>query len=481
MNLSLNTPGDESKRPVIDVIIVGGGMAGIAAAAVLDSIGYHVTLLEARRELGGRASSFEDPQSGQHLDNCQHVLLGCCTNLRDLYKRLNVADRIEYHRRIHFLDAAGQQFDLWGLAGMPAPLHLAPALLRFGALTFRERREVITAMQAMLHLGRNGRKALEGQAFGQWLIEHRQSDRVIERFYDPLLLSALNEDTRLASSQYAIAVFQDAMLFNQRGYAAGWPTCSLGELYSHRPCRDVRLGARVTGIVFSGRRATGVTLQTGETITADAVILATNHHAVQRWIPEYLRTIDSRFDHLDKLESVPILGAHLWFDKPVMQLSHAALLQGPLQWLFRKDAEGRILHGVISAARKWVQRPHDQCAGLFEAQIHQLFPHTSARLRRYKMVIEKRATFSPLPGTDMWRPAQAPPIGGIENLLLAGDYTRTHWPATMEGAVRSGYLAAEALTQRIPRCGDVISAKTFMIADLPMEWPARMLCRSPRS
>ena len=209
------------------VIVVGGGLAGIAAAAALDSSGYRVTLLEARRELGGRASSFEDPESDQLLDNCQHVLLGCCTNLQNLYARLNVANRIEYHRRVHFLDSHGRQFDLWGVAGLPAPLHLGPAMLGFGALTISERKQIITAMLAMLRLGKPGREKLEGQPFGQWLQEHRQSDRVIERFYDPVLISALNEDTRKAGSKYAIEVFQDAMLMNQHGYVVGLPACAL--------------------------------------------------------------------------------------------------------------------------------------------------------------------------------------------------------------------------------------------------------------
>ncbi len=457
------------------VIVVGGGLAGIAAAAALDSSGYRVTLLEARRELGGRASSFEDPESDQLLDNCQHVLLGCCTNLQNLYARLNVANRIEYHRRVHFLDSHGRQFDLWGVAGLPAPLHLGPAMLGFGALTISERKQIITAMLAMLRLGKPGREKLEGQPFGQWLQEHRQSDRVIERFYDPVLISALNEDTRKAGSKYAIEVFQDAMLMNQHGYVVGLPACALEQLYAQRPCPDTRLGARVSEIIFNDLRATAVVLQSGEKLTADAIILATNHHAVQRWIPENLRTADDRFTHLDKLESVPILGAHLWFDKPVMSLSHAALFEGPLQWLFRKDAEGKILHGVISAARDWVDKPRDQCAELFARQIQRLFPHSSARLLRQKIVIEKRATFSPLPGTDAYRPAQEPPAGGIANLFLAGDYTKTHWPATMEGAVRSGYLAAEALTRRIPGTDGNVTGKTFMIPDLPTEWPARWL------
>ena len=473
--MSVNHLHNKSPNAGPRVLVVGGGLAGIAAAAAVDSCGYRVTLLEARRELGGRASSFEDPESDQLLDNCQHVLLGCCTNLQDLYKRLNVADRIEYHRRVHFLDSHGRQFDLWGVSGLPAPLHLGPAMLGFSALTIAERKEVMTAMLAMLRLGKVGREKLEGQAFGQWLTEHRQSDRVIQRFYDPVLISALNEETRRASSKYAIEVFQDAMLMNQHGYVVGLPGCALEELYSHRPCADVRLGTRVSEIIFAGGQASGVTLQTGEILHADAVILATNYHAVQRWIPDHLRAKDGRFAHLDKLESVPILGAHLWFDKPVMRLSHAALFEGPLQWLFRKDAEGKILHGVISAAREWVDKPREQCAELFQKQIQQLFPDSSASLLRQKIVIEKRATFSPLPGSDAWRPAQAPPPGGIENLFLAGDYTKTNWPATMEGAVRSGYLAAEAVTRKIPSPGSGEKDKTFIVPDLPTQWPAKLL------
>jgi zeta-carotene desaturase len=465
----------QSNQAAARVIVAGGGLAGMAAAAALEAHGYRVTLLEARRDLGGRASSFEDPENHQLLDNCQHVLLGCCTNLQDLYKRLNVSNRIDYHRRVHFMDADGNQFDLWGVSGLPAPLHLGPALLAFHALNLRERREVISAMLAMLRMGKRGRDELEGQTFGQWLMEHHQSDRVIQRFYDPVLISALNENTRSASSKYAIQVFQDAMLANRNGYVVGLPACALEELYAHAPCRDVRRSTRVAEIVFQNGKAAGVRLQSGETLSAEAVVLATNYHAVLRWIPDTLRAMDQRFRHLDQLESVPILGVHLWFDKPVMRLSHAALFEGPLQWLFRKDTQGKVLHGVISAARDWIQVPHEACAKLFQQQIQRLFAASSAELLRQKIVIEKRATFSPLPGADAWRPQQEPPPGGVENLFLAGDYTRTQWPATMEGAVRSGYLAAEAITRRVPITGQNTSARTFLVPDLPMEWPAKML------
>src|SRR5262245_40314728 len=153
------------------VVIVGGGLAGMAAAVALESAGLDVTLIEARRTLGGRAGSFEDPQTGELLDNCQHVLLGCCTNLTDFYERIGASHKIEWHRAIHFRDESGMQYDLFGVRGLPAPLHLGPAILRFNALTIAERYALNRAMLAMMRLGREGRAALADVSFGQWLDE----------------------------------------------------------------------------------------------------------------------------------------------------------------------------------------------------------------------------------------------------------------------------------------------------------------------
>src|SRR5437016_14567117 len=116
------------------VVVIGGGLAGMAAAVALESAGLSVTLLEARRTLGGRAGSFQDPQTGEELDNCQHVLLGCCTNLLDFYRRLGVSHLIRHEPTVHFLDARGRRYDLWAVGGWPAPLHLGPSMLRFAAL-----------------------------------------------------------------------------------------------------------------------------------------------------------------------------------------------------------------------------------------------------------------------------------------------------------------------------------------------------------
>jgi len=456
------------------IIVVGGGLAGMAAAAALHHAGQNVTLVEARATLGGRAGSFADPQTDdQLLDNCQHVLLGCCTNLLDLYRRLGVADKIRWERRVHFRTGAGQRHTLWALPGLPAPLHLGLAFALFGLLTLRERILVSRAMLAMLRLGPAGRQELDDMPFGMWLGTQRQTVSLIKKYYDPVLISALNEDTRRVSTKYALQVFQDAMLAHKDGYLMGLPACPLGELYASAPCADVRCSTRVSAVLYSGNAATGVVLQDGQTISAAAVVLATNHHAVPRWVPAELQRTDARFAHLDQLESVPILGAHLWFDRPVMRDSHAALVEGPLQWLFRKDADGRVLHGVISAARQWVDVPREECLRQFTAQVRTLFPAArDAQLLRGLIVIEKRATFSPAPGTDAFRPPQAPPPGGIANLFLAGDYTQTHWPATMEGAVRSGYRAADAVLHAWN-----IQAGPFLVPDLPVQWPGRLIRR----
>ena len=448
----------------------------MAAAVALHEAGAAVTLVESRKSLGGRAGSFEDPQTGEVLDNCQHVLLGCCTNLLDFYHRLGVSHLIRYDKTVHFLDPAGGSHRLGAVPGLPAPLHLGPSFAKFRALTLRERAALSRAMLAMLRLGRPGRLALGDMSFGQWLKEHGQSEQLIDKLYDPILVGSLNEDCRKASAAYAIQVFQDALLAHASGYVIGLANCPLADLYAKLPCPDVRLSTRVAAVRFTGSTATGVELSTGEFLAADAVVLATNHHAVRRWIPDGLAARDSRLAHLDKLQSVPILGAHLWFDRPVLRMSHAAFMQGPLQWLFRKNSEGSAVHGVISAARAWLEVPKETALAQFEQHVRSVVPGAKdAKLIRGVIVIEKRATFAPVPGIDRLRPRQAPPGDGIANLYLAGDYTLTGWPATMEGAVRSGYLAADEICRALAARLPAGRGRSHLVADLPIQWPARWM------
>lgn len=456
------------------VVVVGGGLAGMAAAVALESAGARVTLLESRRFLGGRAGSFEDPQTGELLDNCQHVLLGCCTNLIDFYKRIGALHLIRFDRTIHFRDERGRRHDLSGVRGLPAPLHLSSSLARFSALTVSERASLIRAMVAMMATDARQRDVLADVPFGDWLDRHRQPESLVRKFYDVLVISGLNERTRDVSAAYALQLFQESLLANAQGYVVGVPNCPLSQLYASVPLRDLRLGARAGEVQIFKGRVTGVTFG-DEAVPADAVVVATNHHALDRLVPHEWSARDNRFASLDQLQSVPILGAHLWFDRPVLREPHAALIGGPLQWVFARDQRGSALHGVISAAREWIDRPRDEMLSMFEEQVRNTFSEArEAKLLRGNIVVEKRATFSPLPGVERFRPAQAPPRDGIQGLYLAGDYTHTGWPATMEGAVRSGYLAAEALLAEFaPELP--VHKRTFLAEDLPIQWPARLL------
>ena len=225
---------------------------------------------------------------------------------------------------IHFVDPSGHSHRLCGIDGVPAPLHLAAREWRLRALNLHERLALGRAMLAMAKLGDAGREKLADVSFGQWLAQHEQPDSLIDKFYELILVSALNERCRDASAAYAIQVFQQGMLAHSSAYRMGTPACPLGELYQSLPCRDVRLGVRMNSIRFDGRRAAGME-SGGEVSPADAVILAVNYPALGKWIPPELLQIDSRFGGLDRLQSVPILGAHLWFDRPV--ISHTA--RGP--------------------------------------------------------------------------------------------------------------------------------------------------------
>jgi zeta-carotene desaturase len=355
--------------------------------------------------LGGRAGSFEDPQTGEILDNCQHVLLGCCTNLLDFYRRVGVVDRIRWEDAIYFFDSCGKEYRLKATPGLPAPLHLGLSAATFGALSLKERIAQSRAMLAMLRLGKKEREALADVSFGKWLVEHGQPDDLIDKFYDLVLISALNEKCRDAAASYAIKVFQDGMLAHRSAYRMGTPACPLGELYDKIPCGDVRLGARMTGLRFEGSRATGVELDS-EFIEADAIVVAVNYPALEKWIPSELAARDGRFAGLNQLQSVPILGAHLWFDRPIIPTPHAAFIGGKLQWVFRKpEGDGSAVHGVISAARDWVGKDRQESLDAFAAEIGVYLPLArGAKLVRGTIVVEKRATYSPMPGVDGHRP-----------------------------------------------------------------------------
>lgn len=428
-------------------LIIGGGIAGIAAAIRLSQHGVPVTLLETRKKLGGRATSFTDVRSGEVLDNCQHVVLGCCTNYLDLLNRLGVGDKIHWYDEQYWVEAGGR-VSVLRPGPFPTPLHFLGSILRASFMSAADIASLSTAITAIL---RADRTQHAHETFGDYLRRLEQPDFFIRRFWSPIIVSACNLDVDRVAASVALHVFQEGFLANRLAARIGVPAVPLVELYQNAESIITAAGGRVLlGEGIAEIDEDGATTTDGVRYNAPRgrVICAVPVERVNRLISDSLRVRDARFASLDSFTHSPILGVHLRFAQPVLPFPHAVLVDRATQWLFRKDTEGRYLHAVISAADDWLPLSEEQVADRVLADIRACFPAAAAiPLERARAVKEKLATFAPLPGTDAIRPAATAPR---TSLILAGDYTRTQWPATMEGAARSGYAAAAAVLGATP-------------------------------
>jgi len=476
------TPTDSRKT----VAIVGGGLAGLAAGCALSDAGFEVTVYERRPYLGGRASSYEHPGTGEVVDNCQHVLLGCCTSLIDLYRRIGVEDRIRWYDRLTFLEPGGRASEI-AMSGLPAPMHTAPSFLRARMLSLRDKLAIARAMLALM-------PALppdDGRSFLEWLKQHGQTERAIERFWKVILVSALNEDLDRVSVPNAALVFRESFLKSPQAGRMGVPTVPLTELYGRAGdyiCArggHVELRATIEALVPHPRAAsfgTGVGQPHNRFDTAvklcvrdssgtrevlpDFTIVAVPFDAVLRLLPDTSNARPLR-ELLGRFETSPITGVHLWFDREITDLEHAVLLDRTIQWMFHKSKIqdrsrldlGSYVELVISASKSLLNKSRSEIIDLALRELADYFPAVrESKLLKSTVIKEVHATFAPLPGSDSYRPSSETPW---PQLFLAGDWTATGWPATMESAVRSGYLAAQAL------CHNAAIERNFVALDIP--------------
>jgi squalene-associated FAD-dependent desaturase len=434
------------------VTVVGGGLAGIAAACALADSGYRVRLLERRPYLGGRASSYEHPGTGEIIDNCQHVLIGRCTSLLDLYRRLDVLDAIRWYDRFTFLTPDGG-VSVIESGKLPAPLHSSASFLWAPAFTLTDKLAIAWGLSQFLA----GLPADTEENFAHWLQRHHQTRRAVERFWKPVLVSALNEDLDRISVHYAAKVFRESFLLSPQSGRMGVPGIPLSELYGRavgylrQRGSEVSLRAGVEAILPSGNG--WVTRTAEESFSSDAVVLALSFEAMAALLPSLPQNAASQelASKLARFEHSPITGIHLWLDREVTELDHAVLLETTIQWMFNKSrlqpahrgSAGSYLELVVSASRSLVPMSRQEIIDTALCELTQFFPAVaSANLLKAAVVKEVRATWSIRPQLDPIRPPAASPWAGV---FLAGDWTATGWPATMEGAVRSGYQAAEAL------------------------------------
>ncbi len=508
------------------VAVAGGGLAGLAAACALANSGFRVTLFERRPYLGGRASSYEHPGTGEVVDNCQHVLFRVCTNLVEFYQRIGVAHQIRWYDEMTFLEPGGRATKMTS-SFLPAPLHTAPSFFQFPFLNAADKFAIARALVPLTLTTQPD----TGQSFQHWLDHHGQTRQAVDRFWKPILVSALSEDLDRISISYAAQVVRESM----RSPAArhmGVPTIPLTDLYNaagdYIRARNGELRLRSTLETFSAETLsadpTQVRLQltdkSGEsaaqtTSTFDYLVLALPFDGLDRVLPQASESAPLRA-MLTHFEPSPITGIHLWFDRQISGLDHAVLLDRTIQWMFHKSrlqpmrtelrverqprAEsearsereargeprgrgesveqdfspaiddsnlegalapegGSYIELVVSASKTLIEKSRSEIVDLVLAEVREFFPAArAAKLVKSTVIKEIHAVYSPLPGIDTYRPPAPTPWPRV---FLAGDWTATAWPATMEGAVRSGYLAAEALARAAGR--DI----RFLVPDLP--------------
>jgi hydroxysqualene dehydroxylase len=451
------------------VLVVGGGLAGISAALRCADAGARVTLLEQRPRLGGLTHSFErDGPGGRHgVDNGQHVFLRCCTAYRSLLERLGVAHLVVLQPRLDILVLSpGARPARLRRAPLPAPLHLAPALARYALLSPAER---VGAARAALALGRvdPGDPRTDERSFGAWLAEHRQGPRAVAALWDLVGVATLNAGADDVSLAAAATVFQQGLLTRAGAGDIGWSTVPLQELHGGPAERallaagaDVRTGTKAEGVLppdaASGDRWR-VRVRTdhgagAELLEADRVVVAVPPPAAERllpagalppsagWAPGWSR----------RLGSSPIVDVHVRYDRRVLTAPFAAGVGTPVQWVFDRTAPpgrrgdgGQDLVVSLSAAHDLLRTPSAQVQDRVLPALAELLPAArSAQVLDAFVTREPHATFLAAPGTAALRPPAATALAG---LAVAGSWTATGWPATMEGAVRSGESAALAV------------------------------------
>jgi squalene-associated FAD-dependent desaturase len=465
-----------SKPAPPHIVIVGGGLAGLAAASSLVDRGLRITLLESRPRLGGRASSFQDPVTGELVDNCQHVSMACCANLADFSRRVGLDGLFRRDAELVFLAPDGGVSRFRAGVG-PAPLHLAGSFLTARFLSAGDKLRVAYGL-ACLAWNRDQRA---GESMADWLLRHGQSLRSITMFWAAILVSALSERLDQMDVGHARKVFLDGFLRNRIGFQLELPLVPLGELYGTRLERW--LGDRGVAVRFrcggrlvqadDGGAVSGVVLRSGEVLAADFVVLAVPFERMPSFIPERLVDRLPAVAQLGAMRASPITGVHLWFDRPVCPFDHVVTPGRLIQWVFNHTAiQGRAApaltgaaaldgaSGAAAARSQYLQLVISASYDLLAldklairdavlAELAELWPAArEARLLRWWVVTEHGATFAVRPGIEALRPAQRTAIDG---LFLAGDWTDTGWPATMEGAVRSGYLAAQGILADLDR------------------------------
>jgi zeta-carotene desaturase len=454
------------QEPEKTVTVIGAGVAGMSAACALAEAGLRVQLVERRGYLGGRASSYLHPGVGEVIDNCQHVLFGCCTNLTGFYRRTGVADRIHWTSEMTMIEPGGRRSPL-GPSWLPAPLHGLPRLLSAHAFSLADKLALARAFSALMRPVPSD----STESLGAWLRRHGQTEGALSHFWRLVIASALNAEIDSIALPYAAKVIRELFMNSALAGSMGMSTVPLSQLYAGA---QEFLEQRGATILFNTNVEAAewdeetlqwmLTTRTG-VLASDLLVLALPFEATARLLPQMpaAEGAEALARQLERHEHWPICSVHLWFDREITELEHAVLLDREIHWMYNQSRlqtgrGGHYIELVVSATRAFAALPREVAIQQALSELAEFFPRVKeARLEKVALVKEMRATFGVPPGIDAARPTAVSPW---PQCFLAGDWTATGWPSTMESAARSGHLAAEAV------CASLGAPRTFLEADL---------------
>jgi len=447
-----------------DVVVVGAGVAGLRAAVQLAARGARVLVLESKAVLGGRATAFNDPQTGERVDNGQHVMLGCYHETFAFLRQIGTEDRVRVQPslEVDFVDLAGERSRL-SLPGLPPPIHFIAGLLDWSALGWRDRLAALrlagpirTAQSGQRAEGRGQKPtriaASPGETVEEWLINNGQTARIREMLWEPLALAALNQSVRVAAAPPFVAVLAQMFGGGPRDASLALPTWPLDQVYAEPARRfieerggEVRIGCTAR-IHLSGERLSYVEAR-GEHLKAGSVVAAVPWYALVDLFAGETAPVDAIRRAAALAAPSPIASVNLWLDRRVLRTPFLGLPGRSMQWVFDKEqmfeTETSHITLVSSGADDVMALQNDELIALALSELRGAVPDArAAKVVRASVVRERRATYSLAPG----QPKRPATTTDVEGLVLAGDWVETGLPATIEGAAISGRRAAEAIS-----------------------------------
>jgi squalene-associated FAD-dependent desaturase len=444
------------------VLIIGGGIAGLATAVRLIQIGIKPIVLEKRPFLGGRAYSFTDSDTGTEIDNGQHVFIGACDQFQQYISDIGASNQVRLEKRIGFPVLKHGKIGWLKARKLPGPLANLSALFGYKHVGLIGKFRILWALLSIKTTRLGPTSTHDRFSFDNWLRDHAQTDETIQNFWNLIILPSLNDNIDSVSAHTGIELFKVALLGAANNPAMGIPLSGLSTLVGENAKKfiedhggEIRTGIDVQSLEIAKGRISGIRTAKDQLIEGEAIVSAVPASAMTPLLPRGSSGKEDFFTPAESVRTAPIVAIHIWYDRPVMTDKFVATINSPLQWVFNdtdlksRNEKGQHIVISLSGAWKWQDKSKKQLREIFTKEMTNTFPAAKdANVEKFAVVKMIEATFQVAPNSRKQRLSQRTPLPGF---YLAGDWTDTGWPSTMESAVRSGNLAADYIAEDIRR------------------------------